>query len=188
MLGYARKDINMGFEKKIFDDYFSNQINVENFITSLGIDDKGFHIKLHEELEKNIVQRDSQMLEFLIYALMLWEEKGSNVENITLNFFLEILNELVLYGWHEQHENIVNLLQMISDESSIEPLYNTIYLNLQYLEWDDNYSLQKKCIRVVASIGGEKAIGCLEILKQDDNAIIRELAKKKLEQLKAKSF
>lgn len=174
----------MGLEKKIFEEFFSKQIDKETFIAKLGMNEKDFHIRLCEELEKNMVQKDSVVAEYLMYALSIWVWQMNNIENRPVNYFLKVLNRLVLYDWHKQHEDIVDILQAISDESSIEPLYQTIYLRLQYLEWDDNYSLQKRCTRAIASIGGEKAIGYLELLKKEDNVIIRDLAQRKLEQLK----
>lgn len=105
------------------------------------------------------MKQDSEMLEFLVYALMLWEEKGNSSDKLPLGYFTDILNELLLCDWHTQHENIVTLLQKISAECSVEPLYQAIY-----------------------SIGGEKAIHQLEILSRADNPIIKEMASRKPDQ------
>ena len=45
--------------------------------------------------------------------------------------------------WHNQHENLVNLIQKISHESSMLFWEKAIGMNLAYMEWDDNYSFEK---------------------------------------------
>ena len=176
----------MEFGKQLFEDYFSKRIDKETLIAKLGVNEENFHIMLCEEMEKNMCQQDPVMAEYLMYALVIWFWDENNIGKRPVNYFLKLLNELVVCDWHKQHEDIVDMLQRISDESSIEPLYQTMYLKLQYLEWDDNYSLQKRCTRAIAGIGGEKAIGHLEWLKQEDNVIIRELAERKWKQLMQK--
>ena len=173
----------MEIEKKIFEDFFSKKIDKDLFIAKLGVNEKEFPVELYKEIEKNMVQQDPVMSEYLVYALSIWVWDKENFGKRPVKYFLKLLNELVLYDWHKQHETIVDILQIISDESSIEPLYQTMYLKLQYLEWDDSYSLQKRCIRAITSIGGEKAVGYLELLKQEDNTIVKELAQRKWEQL-----
>ena len=151
----------MEFGKQLFEDYFSKRIDKETLIAKLGVNEENFHIMLCEEMEKNMCQQDPVMAEYLMYALVIWFWDENNIGKRPVNYFLKLLNELVVCDWHKQHEDIVDMLQRISDESSIEPLYQTMYLKLQYLEWDDNYSLQKRCTRAIAGIGGEKTLDYL---------------------------
>ena len=41
---------------------------------------------------------------------------------------------------------------------SLEYLYNAMDLHLQYLEWDDNYAFEVKCVRAIYQIGKEKSV------------------------------
>jgi len=172
----------MSFENSLFEKYFSNQVSESYLIEKLEIDNKDFLDNLYEEVVCVIEKKDAQRLEYLIYALLMWEMQESNTIILLKEKFLDCLNNALLLEWHKQHEIIVDLLQKMPDEKSITYLYRAIYLKLLYLEWDENYSFQKKCVRVIAKIGGEEAIKCLEALCKEENEIIRELAQRKIEQ------
>lgn len=174
----------MSMSKKTFLKYFDNKITLETLMKEIGINDNGFAAKLYKNLEEELETQDYEMLEFLIYALMIWEEKENDANGLTIKYFKKILNSLIVCEWHEQHENIVMLIQKISDEDSIEYLFNAIHLKLSYLEWDDNYSFQTKCIRAIGNIGGKNAINYLETLCEDANSIVREISQKQLKKLK----
>ena len=174
----------MSFENSLFEKYISNQVSKSYLIEKLEIDNKDFLDNLYEEVVCAIAKEDSQRLEYLIYALLLWEEKERNTIVLLKEKFLDCLNNVLLLEWHKQHEIVIDLLQKMPDEKSISYLYKAIYLKLVYLEWDENYSFQKKCVRVIAKIGGEEAIKYLEALCKDENEIIRELAKRKIEQVR----
>lgn len=174
----------MSMLKKPFLKYFDNKITLETLIRQIGINDDEFAAKLRKDLEEELETQDYEMLEYLIFALMLLEEKGNNANGLSLKYFKNILNSLIVCEWHEQHENIVMLIQKISDEDSIEYLFRAIHMKLSYLEWDDNYSFQTKCIRAIGNIGGKNAINYLETLCEDANPIVREVSQKQLEKLK----
>lgn len=164
----------------IFEEYFANKISEETLIKTLGIHDKEFPVNLRAEMEKVCAEQNSKRLEILVYALFLWEETCTNAAKMSLSYFVDILKKLLLCSWHKQHENIVGLLQKIADEGSLECLYHAIYLKLQYLEWDDNYSFQVRCVRAISSIGGEKATQYLKLLSREENPVIQEIAERKL--------
>lgn len=171
-------------EKILYQDYFSNKISVETLAEQLKISDKDFLHVVHEKLDKDLDEQNSEMLEYHIYAVFLWEERVSAGERKPLASLADILNRLLLCDWHKQHENIVTMLQKIFAESSVDVLYQAIYLPLEYLEWDDNLSFQKRCVRAIAAIRDARAIIALQRLAQEENEIIRELAERKLAQIK----
>lgn len=80
-------------------------------------------------------------------------------------------------------EEIVTLLQKICSEKSIKYLYDAIELHPQYLEWDDNYAFEVKCVRAIYHIGKEKSFSYLEELCEHPNAVIREMAQRQLKKL-----
>lgn len=167
-------------EKLLYQDYFSNKISEEILAKELKLSDKAFLFSVHEKMEKDLVEKEAQMLEYHVYSVFLWEAHVSRENSETLASLVDILNRLLLCDWHKQHENIVILLQKISSESSVEILYQAIYLPLEYLKWDDNFSFQKRCVRAIAAIQGAQAIMALQKLAQDENEIIRGLAQRKL--------
>ena len=124
----------MNLSNDIFEKYFNNIISQEELRNTIECSSPQFQIKLKEELENTIVNQDGERLEYLIYTLFLTEE------NININFYVDLLNKLIICKWHQQHENIAMLLQKIHSPSSVTYLQKAVHLCPQYLEWDDNYA------------------------------------------------
>lgn len=172
----------MNLSREVFNNYFSKKISDTEFEKEIGINTDEFPVALNNEIKSTTEKQDSEMLEFLIYALFWWNDRGVN-KSTSLEYFSQVLNELIIVKWHTQHENIVMLIQKIGNEESIEYLNKAIYLQLEYLEWDDNYAFQTKCVRALASIGGTKAVTALKAIAEIDNPIIKKLAKRKLAEI-----
>lgn len=68
--------------------------------------------------------------------------------------------------WHYKHEDLARLLKEYRSPSSVDVLYLAANLKLEYLDFDDNYSLAVKCIWGINSIGNENAIQKLKILSK----------------------
>lgn len=97
---------------------------------------------------------------------------------------VDVVNKLLVSDWHYKHEDITWILQKISSDKSIEYLYDAIELRPQYLEWDDNYAFEVKCVRAIYYIGKEKAFSYLERLCEHPNATISEMAQRQLKKIK----
>ena len=173
----------MHFKRSIFLDYFEKRISKETLIKELNMESELFFNNLLSDLELNYHLKDSEMIEFLIYALLLWEEYNYFENAIHLHGFEDILNALLISDWHMQHETIVLILQKIQDKKSLEYIYKAIHLKLEYLEWDENFSFQVKCIRAIGRIGGKEAVEYLEILRNDSNQIIAHVAQRQFEKM-----
>ena len=131
---------------------------------------------LHE-LKKAYNNKDSIKIDYLVYLLFVLE----NI-NIGFNFseYLEILHKLLVSDWHNKHEDIVMLIEKISDCQSLEYLFHAIFLKPNYLVWDDNCSFEKKCIYALMKIGKEKSVSYLKQIGNNDNKIISDCAKRQL--------
>ncbi len=177
----------MNFDRKIFWDYFNKRISRDELAEKIQISSPLFQYSLLMELQKNYDLKDPEMIEFLLYALFLWDENQQQHQqqhNYTHLFcFEDILNKLLIADWHTQHEDIVWLLQNICDKNSVMYLYQAISLKPSYLDWDDNYAFPLKCIRAIGRIGGKEAIDCLVVLQNDPNPILADVAKRKLKEL-----
>ncbi len=92
-------------------------------------------------------------------------------------------SKLLISDWHYKHEDIATLLQKISSEKSIKYLYDAIELHPEYLEWDDNYAFEVKCVQAIYHIGMEKSYSYLEELCKHPNVVIRETAQRQLKKL-----
>lgn len=174
----------MKLTRSLFDAYFKNQVSLENFIEKLGIHDKDFLDYFLCEMIEVSNLKDANMLEYFIYTLFLWEEQVGRDDLHELEKYVGILNELLVSDWHYKHEDIALLLQKISSYESIEFLYKAIEIQPQYLEWDDNYAFEVKCVRAIYHIGKEKAIPYLEKLCNHSNAVIREMAQRQIKKIR----
>ncbi len=126
-------------------------------------------------LEAAYEKGDAENVEDFIYLIFKFE--------IFSNEYVDILNRLLLSKWHYKHEDIVILLQKISSKKSIKYLYEAIELHPEYLEWDDNYAFEVKCVRTIYHIGMEKSYSYLEELCKHPNAVIKEMAQRQLKKL-----
>lgn len=145
----------MKLTENIFEAYFGNQINLDDFIKELGICEVNFLESILPEMEEAFRTQDDVRVEHLVYALCLWEERMGVKNEQGLEKCVDQLNELLLASWHHSHEDIAWLLQKISLPKSIQYLFEAIDLRPQYLTWDDNYSFEKKCVRAIYHIGKE---------------------------------
>ena len=162
--------------------FLMNQIGFDEMSEKLGIYEEGFDDYLLQELTMAYKTRDSMRTEYAIYALFIWNEREENRIH-ELGKFVDILNELLISSWHYKHEDITLLLQKISSEKSINYLYNAIGLHPEYLNWDENYAFEVKCVRAIYYIGREKSYSYLKKLCGHSNMIISEMAKKQFEKL-----
>ena len=96
---------------------------------------------------------------------------------------VDVVNKLIVSDWHYKHEDIACILQRISSYKSIEYLYDAIELRPQYLDWDDNYAFELKCVRAIYYIGKEKSFSYLEKLCKHSNDTISEMAQRQLKKL-----
>ena len=150
-----------------------DKISKEQFLSMNAISE------IDVEIEKGLIEayrsKCADKLEEFIYLTFVYE-----VFEIK---YADVLNELLISDWHYQHENIVLLLQRISSVESLEYLYNAMDLHLQYLEWDDNYAFEVKCVRAIYQIGKEKSVPYLKELCRHPNSIIRKTAQRQIEKM-----
>ena len=167
----------------LFREYFKKQISLETLIEKIGIYESEFSNCLLQEMIIAFDSKDAERTGYLIYTLFLWYERVGKNKFHEFEKFVAILNKLLISKWHCKHEDIVILLQKISSEKSIKYLYDAIELHPEYLEWDDNYAFEVKCVRAIFHIGMEKSYSYLEELCKHPNAVIREMAQRQLKKL-----
>ncbi len=85
--------------------------------------------------------------------------------------------------WHRSHEDIVMLLEEIGDPESIDCIFSMFSKKPLYLEYDDNCSLEKKCIWALGAIGSKYAVEKLTEISKSNNKVIREAALQQLNHL-----
>lgn len=160
----------MSFNKEIFREYFRKEISKNALLLKIGEGINDFENELELALQKAIKEKDSEMLEYLIYSIFITPDK------INLYKYVYLLNELIICDWHEQHENIAMLLQRIGDFSSAKYLKDAISLKPKYLNWDDNYAFEVKCIWALGSIKTEEVKLMLKEISLNPNKILASTA------------
>ncbi len=134
--------------------------------------------EIEELLEVSFVEKCGEKTEIAIYLVFKYEMLPED--------YIDILHRLLLSDWHEQHENIAMLLQDAKNASSVEYLYQTIGLNLDYLEFDETYALEVKCLWALGDIGNDEAKEKLRSLLENNNEIIRDNARMQLQRIESK--
>jgi HEAT repeat protein len=82
---------------------------------------------------------------------------------------------------HFRHEDIVAALQGIKDPRAIDALFEAASVRLPYLDYDEFFGLARKCTWALADIGTQEAKTRLEQLTSNDNRLIADYAKKRLD-------
>lgn len=164
----------MNLSNNIFEKFFMNKISEKELIDQIGVCSPQFEKILKEEMEDTILKKDGKRLGYLIYTLFLTED------SIDMNLYVDILNQLIICDWHKEHENIAMILQKIHSPSSVTYLKKALYLNPEYLNWDDNYAFEVKCIWALGYIKNLESKEVLELVSKESNEILAQNAKKQL--------
>lgn len=134
-----------------------------------------FKDKTYPLLLKSIENKDEGLLSDVL-SVLFYDGADSD--------FTSILLDLLKKDWHFSHEDIVQILDIIKDPSSIEALYS---LTINVPDEDEMRSLAKKCIYALGSIKTSESIEKLMLLEKLEDEIIKEHAGFILEKIKPKS-
>lgn len=124
--------------------------------------------------------RKAQNDEELHFALLLIPDDG---QYTTTDVYANILSELLQEDWHTEHEYIALMLQAIKSPKSIDALYCRCLNKPDYMDYDDSYSLARKCVHGLADINTPESLDKLRLLAKSDIEVIKEKAQKQLDRL-----
>lgn len=149
------------------------QINLSEFLCQFG--DGSGELDLCKELTIAREAKDAELVDLLLYLSAV----------VKFDYYdVNILNQLVTDPWHQRHEEIVRLLDHYRQPSSANPLYKAALLDLDYRDYDEDFVLANKCIRVLEKIQDQNAIEKMELLAAADNELIRQYAQKHLNRMR----
>jgi hypothetical protein len=83
--------------------------------------------------------------------------------------------------WHQRHEDVVRALQQLRSPEAIGALERTAFSTYEYLAYDEDFGLARKCTWALADIGTPAARGALTRLANCNNPKIAAYAKKRLD-------
>lgn len=152
-----------------------NKISKERFLKIIRVKPEKLEVELLEMLNIAYDQCSSCNVEVALYLIFVYE--------LFSEMYLNLLNNLILCDWHEQHENIAMILQRIKSPQSVDYLYIAASKKYSYLEYDDNFALAVKCIWALGEINTDEAMKKLEILQMSENDIIKKNAIKQLQRI-----
>lgn len=95
--------------------------------------------------------------------------------------YVDALNEMLLLPWHFRHEDIVNALQELQSPTSVDVLFESATIKHKYLEFDESFSLSRKCTWALADIGTFEAKSKLVELSKNIDPYISKYASKRIE-------
>jgi hypothetical protein len=159
-------------EKKIIGDYNTGTISKESFL-------KNYPFELNEAYVYNLFHTacKNKNAEEIDYGIMVLSFV-STFENP--NKYVDILNDLLKEDWHYKHEDIVLFLQELKSPTSIDALYSRALVKPSYMDYDDTYSLARKCIHALGDINTDYSREKLMQLASSDIPVIKEKAEKQL--------
>ena len=137
----------------------------------IGYEEKYGVVDICSELQYVINSKDGEGVDLFLYLSELINYDFSCINT---------LNSLLIATWHEKHEDICRILSRYKHPSSIHYLYQAALLDLTYREYDEDYVLADKSMRLISLIGGKAATDKLNILSASSVHAISERAKKYL--------
>ena len=161
-------------QHKLVKDLARGSLPVDAFVAQFGVDPRLDREFVPRELERAMVERSSDDVSSLM--LLVFHFKVSSR-------WAPILGRLLGEEWPYVHEDIAGLLQDIRDPGSVDCLFAAAEKQLPYLEYDDAHALGVKCIWALHDIGTEAARMRLEALLESNIGVIREAARKRLDDL-----
>lgn len=83
--------------------------------------------------------------------------------------------------WHQRHEDVIRALQQLHSPEAVSALERTAFSTYEYLAYDEDFGLARKCTWALADIGTPAAHEALTRLANCNNATIAGYAKKRLD-------
>jgi hypothetical protein len=83
--------------------------------------------------------------------------------------------------WHQRHEDVVRAIQQLRSPDAVDALERTAFSVHEYLAYDEDFSLARKCAWALADIGTPEAQHALGRLAACNNSIIASYAQKRLD-------
>lgn len=115
-------------------------------------------------LDRAYQEKNAEGLEKLLWAV---ENDGVGTE------YTGILCDLLVETWHEQHEDILMMLEDIKDPESVDAIVKSLELKLDYYTGND---IPRKAIWALTAIRTPKAVQELQKLAKSTDEFTREHA------------
>ncbi len=95
--------------------------------------------------------------------------------------YTAVLIKILQLEWHTRHEDIIFSLQELKPPAAVDALYETSLREYKYRNYDEFYTLARKCTWALEDIGTQQAKEKLQILSENSNITIANYARKRLD-------
>lgn len=146
----------------IYSKYNQNRLPFEsNSLDSIPDGKMRFKTQILDFFKDAIDDSNSKKLTFCIRAC-----SRDGIDSDYIDFF----ESIILADWHEEHENIVDIIYQFKDDRFSEALKSIALNKSKYRKYDDeNESTLRKCIHALKAIDSEKSNRILAELKAIKN-------------------
>jgi hypothetical protein len=162
-------------EKKMVMDFSLGKITIDKFKKQFNFKKESVENYIINSLTEAYNNKSSENIEYILLMYFSLNVFQFNISNT------ELLGNLLIERWHNSHEDLAMIIQKLKDPKSISFLEKAIYLNLDYLEYNDGESLIRKCAYALGDINTLESWKKIKDLSESDNLIIKAMA---IEQLK----
>lgn len=161
-------------ENDLIKKFASGEISRAKFLEQYPIDFKKEKAYIIDGLSRAYLDQSSAAVDDFL-SLISFDENWTQNQK-----YADIFCGLLREPWHYRHEDIVTLLQGLKDPNTVDCIYEAALAKLDYMDYDESYSLARKCIHVLADIHSDKALEKLALLAESPIPIVREKAMKQL--------
>jgi hypothetical protein len=161
-------------KKNLIISLMRKEIDSEHLITKFSL--SCGEVNICNDLHEARLYKDAEAVDLFLYlgAVISYDYKCC----------IDELNHLLIEPWHQKHEEIVRVLGFYKSDKSVDFLYKAAVFDFDYLDYDEDYVLADKCIRLLAKINSVKSMIKLNELSTSPNKIISKSARKQLDRIK----
>lgn len=164
-------------EKELIRSLVFGKISREEFVQKYPVDlltDPNYALK---GLEISIKERSAENVERFLHLISFEPNWIQSSE------YADVLCSLLKETFHFRHEDVVLLLQKMKNPRTVDCIYDRALVIPEYMDYDDSYSLARKCIHALGDINTEESKAKLVLLSNSTIPVISEKAKKQLSYL-----
>ncbi|MGG6231992.1 hypothetical protein [Tenacibaculum sp. SDUM215027] len=157
------------FHKKKLSDIYSNyEKNLrqgKDFFEGITLNRKKYKTQVLKLFREAIENKDNDKLAFCITVCFY---------DGTDNEYIDFFEEIILADWHEEHEDVVDIVRSFKDDRFTESLKEIAVKEEIYRKYDDeNESTLRKCVHALKAINSPKSNQIIKELIDSGNENVR---------------
>lgn len=157
------------FSKKKLSDIYSNYEKGlrqgKDFFEGISYNRKKYKTQILKLFREAIENKDNDKLTFCI-AMCSYDG--------TDNEYMNVFEEIILADWHEEHEDVVDIVRSFKDDRFTESLKEIAVKEKIYRKYDDeNESTLRKCVHALKAINSPKSNQIIKELIDSGNKNVR---------------